>query len=85
VSHIGGHKYAGNVIVYRNTGSTSFGDWYGYVNVKDVSRLLESSIVKGEIVQDLYRGRTGVSAKISSKIVMKEGGSNIKYSAEDDA
>lgn len=54
VSHVGGHKYAGNVLIYPA------GDWYGYVTPADVPRLVEQHIVKGEIVTDLWRGRMGL-------------------------
>jgi hypothetical protein len=53
-SHVGGHKYAGNVLIYPT------GDWYGYVTPADVPRLIEQHIVKGEVVTDLWRGRMGL-------------------------
>ncbi|XP_057982407.1 uncharacterized protein LOC131167627 [Malania oleifera] len=60
-SHIGGHKYAGNVIIF---GSNSDGDvtghWYGYVTPDDVPMLLEQHIGKGEIVDALWRGQMGL-------------------------
>lgn len=55
-SHIGGHKYAGNVIIFRsdNHGKVT-GHWYGYVMPDDVSTLLEQHVEKGEIVDFLWR------------------------------
>lgn len=87
VSHVGGHKYAGNVIVYRcgQSAGTGFGDWYGYVSEEDVKRLIEISVIRGDIVHDLYRGRTGVSAKVASRVVMNDSGSNIRAPEEDDS
>jgi len=54
-SHVGGHKFAGNVIIYPG------GDWYGYVTPQDVPRLVEQHLVEGRIVTDLWRGRMGLT------------------------
>jgi anti-anti-sigma factor len=54
-SHVGGHKYAGNVLIYPG------GDWYGYVTPGDIPRLVEQHILGGQIVRDLWRGRMGLS------------------------
>ncbi|XP_047335008.1 uncharacterized protein LOC124938584 [Impatiens glandulifera] len=61
-SHIGGHKYAGNVIIFGPTmdGNVT-GHWYGYVTPDDVPLLLEHHIGKGEIVDYLWRGQMGLS------------------------
>lgn len=61
-SHIGGHKYAGNVIIFgqSKTGEVS-GHWYGYVGPDDVPALLEQHIGKGEIIDHLWRGQMGLS------------------------
>ncbi|KAM2708127.1 hypothetical protein EV2_045966 [Malus domestica] len=41
-SHIGGHKYAGNLIVYSPGSDGSItGHWYGYVTPEDVPELLD--------------------------------------------
>jgi len=53
-SHVGGHMFAGNVLIYPS------GDWYGYVTPADVPRLVEH-VAQGKIVQDLWRGRMGMS------------------------
>jgi (2Fe-2S) ferredoxin len=68
-SHLGGHKFAGNVVVQPA------GDWYGYVTPDDVVRLLEHSIthtnlaLSGQLgverppplnLHDLWRGRMGM-------------------------
>ncbi|XP_030510954.2 uncharacterized protein LOC115725534 [Cannabis sativa] len=61
-SHIGGHKYAGNVIIFGpNVKGEVTGHWYGYVSPDDVSALLELHIGKGEIVDRLWRGQMGLS------------------------
>lgn len=56
-SHIGGHKYAGNVIIFGpNADGKVMGHWYGYVTPEDVPVLLEQHIGKGEVVERLWRG-----------------------------
>ncbi|GAB4845915.1 hypothetical protein Ancab_024921 [Ancistrocladus abbreviatus] len=61
-SHIGGHKYAGNVIIFgSNINAQVTGHWYGYVAPEDVPVLLEQHIIKGEIVEQLWRGQMGLS------------------------
>ncbi|KAL5725962.1 hypothetical protein ACHQM5_009041 [Ranunculus cassubicifolius] len=61
-SHIGGHKYAGNVIIFsRNADKQVTGHWYGYVTPEDVPVLLEQHIGKGEIIDRLWRGQMGLS------------------------
>lgn len=49
-SHVGGHKYAGNVIVYPE------GVWYGYVEPDDAPRLVGEHLVGGRVVTELLRG-----------------------------
>lgn len=57
ISHIGGHKYAGNIILYRKDAEGRIhGDWFGRVKPCNVKHILENAL-KGEIVQDLWRGR----------------------------
>ncbi|ERN13775.1 hypothetical protein AMTR_s00049p00194600 [Amborella trichopoda] len=61
-SHIGGHKYAGNVIIFcLNIGGEVTGHWYGYVTPADVSVLLDQHMGKGEVVDRLWRGQMGLS------------------------
>ncbi|CAJ2665300.1 unnamed protein product [Trifolium pratense] len=59
-SHIGGHKYAGNLITFspRPDGKI-MGHWYGYVTPNDVPALLDQHIAKGEIMHKLWRGQMG--------------------------
>ncbi|MDX1660220.1 MAG: sucrase/ferredoxin-like family protein [Gemmatimonadota bacterium] len=49
-SHVGGHKYAGNVIVFPE------GHWYGYVRPADASRIVREHVVEGRVIDDLHRG-----------------------------
>jgi (2Fe-2S) ferredoxin len=60
-SHTGGHKYAGNVIIYREQDGKVEGDWYGYVSPADVPTLLDQHIQQGSIVEKLWRGRMGLT------------------------
>ncbi|KAJ8765089.1 hypothetical protein K2173_010572 [Erythroxylum novogranatense] len=61
-SHIGGHQYAGNIIIFGSSinGAIS-GNWYGYVSPDDIPILVEQHIAKGEIVDCLWRGQMGLS------------------------
>ncbi|PKK66686.1 hypothetical protein RhiirC2_23179 [Rhizophagus irregularis] len=51
-SHIGGHKFAGNVIVYRE----KQGIWYGRVTPCHVKSIIENTVIEGKIIIKLYRG-----------------------------
>lgn len=60
-SHIGGHKYAGNVIVFSSSiNGEVTGQWYGYVTPDDIPILIEQHIGKGEILDHLWRGQMGL-------------------------
>ncbi|KEH32839.1 putative thioredoxin-like ferredoxin [Medicago truncatula] len=55
-SHIGGHKYAGNVIIFGSSMNGEVtGHWYGYVAPEDVPLLLQQHVMKGEIIDSLWR------------------------------
>jgi (2Fe-2S) ferredoxin len=49
-SHVGGHRFAGNVLVYPG------GVWYGYVQPGDVGTILEHHVDEGAIWPEKYRG-----------------------------
>ncbi|KAM1015270.1 hypothetical protein ACFX13_045844 [Malus domestica] len=52
-SHIGGHKYAGNLIIYSPGSDGSItGHWYGYVTPDNVPELLDQHIGKGRSSND---------------------------------
>lgn len=62
-SDVSGHKYAGNVIIFKYSPDMKkyFGDWYGYVNDgTDVDRLVDEHLLRGKIVKDMWRGRCGM-------------------------
>ncbi|KAL1622999.1 Altered inheritance of mitochondria protein 32 [Neofusicoccum ribis] len=63
ISHIGGHKYAGNVIIYiprtlKDAGHPLAGKgiWYGRVGPEQVEGVVEQTIVQGKVVKELFRG-----------------------------
>ncbi|KAL2196350.1 Sucrase/ferredoxin-like-domain-containing protein [Corynascus similis CBS 632.67] len=66
ISHIGGHKYAGNVIVYlpptlkTEDGQThplaGHGIWYGRVEPAHVEGIVSETILKGRVIEELFRG-----------------------------
>ncbi|KAJ8774960.1 hypothetical protein K2173_019964 [Erythroxylum novogranatense] len=63
-SHVGGHKYAGNLIIFSpdSLGKT-VGHWYGYVTPDDVPEILDQHIGEGKIIERLWRGQMGVAAE----------------------
>ncbi|KAL4568309.1 hypothetical protein LXL04_023918 [Taraxacum kok-saghyz] len=72
-SHVGGHKYAGNLIIYSLQNNKVCGHWYGYVAPDDVPELLDNHIGKGQIIERLWRGQMGVpSMKKPQKAVELE-------------
>ena len=61
VSHIGGHKYAGNVILYISPWQVEhplagMGIWYGRVEPKHVQGIVEETLLKGNVIEELFRG-----------------------------
>ncbi|KAG6007209.1 hypothetical protein E4U21_006228 [Claviceps maximensis] len=74
VSHIGGHKFAGNVIIYIPPGYggpggeehalAGCGIWYGRVEPKHVEGLVDETIVRGRVVEDMFRGGIDSNRKI---------------------
>ncbi|KAK1966407.1 hypothetical protein LY78DRAFT_578434 [Colletotrichum sublineola] len=66
ISHIGGHKFAGNVIVYippglRMKGGEAHplagkGIWYGRVEPKHVEGIINETVLEGRVIADMFRG-----------------------------
>ncbi|KAL2863004.1 sucrase/ferredoxin-like domain-containing protein [Aspergillus lucknowensis] len=67
ISHIGGHKYAGNVIVYIPKGMkysdssaphplAGKGIWYGRIEPRHVEGIVEETLMGGRVVSDHFRG-----------------------------
>ncbi|KAJ3356994.1 hypothetical protein HDU83_009164 [Entophlyctis luteolus] len=55
ISHIGGHKFAGNLIVY----SRKFpqGVWYGRVVPCHAENIVKKTVLEGKVFKELYRGQ----------------------------
>jgi len=51
ISHIGGHKYAGNLIIYPG------GHWYGRVTTCHVESIMDNHLNKGIVLKPLLRGQ----------------------------
>lgn len=61
ISHIGGHKYAGNVIMYIPPSMTDnelrgAGVWYGRVGPGHVEGVVEETLIRGRVITELLRG-----------------------------
>ncbi|CAI9763178.1 unnamed protein product [Fraxinus pennsylvanica] len=68
-SHVGGHKYAGNVIIFSADAEGKIsGNWYGYVTPNDVPELIDQQIGKGEIIERIWRGRMGTPVEKTEKV-----------------
>ncbi|KAF3771005.1 hypothetical protein M406DRAFT_35166 [Cryphonectria parasitica EP155] len=71
ISHIGGHKFAGNVIIYLPLSMTGadgkrhplagHGIWYGRVEPKHVQGIVQETVMRGNVVEDMFRG--GITPK----------------------
>ncbi|KAK9472622.1 Sucraseferredoxin-like protein [Dipodascopsis tothii] len=53
INHVGGHKYAGNVIIYRSNGE---GIWLGRVEPKHVKAIVEETVLHGRVFPEQVRG-----------------------------
>ena len=74
VSHVGGHVWAGNVIIYipsnyrlvdgEESPLAGKGVWYGRVEPKHVEGIVEETIKKGRVIEELLRGVHPNSQKV---------------------
>lgn len=69
ISHIGGHKFAGNVIVYIPPSFSSNplagkGIWYGRVGPENVEGIVAKTILEGKVIKDQFRGGIGQDGEI---------------------
>jgi hypothetical protein len=53
-SHVGGHKYAGNMIIYRP--GWKQGVWYGRVLPEDIDSIIRTTVLEGKIIAKHWRG-----------------------------
>jgi len=66
ISHIGGHKFAGNVILYIPPGMkmadgkesplAGCGICYGRVEPKHVEGIVKETLLGGKVIEELFRG-----------------------------
>jgi hypothetical protein len=66
ISHIGGHKFAGNLIIYLPPSMKTkdgkphplagHGVWYGRVEPKHVQGIVEETVIKGDVIAEFFRG-----------------------------
>ncbi|KAJ3297176.1 hypothetical protein HDU79_004550 [Rhizoclosmatium sp. JEL0117] len=54
ISHIGGHKFAGNVIIYSK--KFPAGVWYGRVIPCHVENIVKQTVLEGKVFKELFRG-----------------------------
>lgn len=69
ISHIGGHKWAGNVIIYippsfSGNDLAGKGIWYGRVEPGHVEGIVAKTILGGKVIKDLFRGGIDQSREI---------------------
>lgn len=53
-SHVGGHKYAGNLICYPR------GDWFGRIAPWHSDAVIGQYVEEGRLLKELWRGRVGM-------------------------
>ncbi|KAK7470890.1 hypothetical protein VKT23_002306 [Stygiomarasmius scandens] len=57
-SHMGGHRYAGNCIIYTPQGA---GIWYGRVSTHEVESIVTNTLEQGLVLPSLLRGGVNIS------------------------
>jgi len=63
VTHVGGHSFAGNVLVFPP------GDWLGYVSPSVVPKIIKhytNEYQEGQIIEELFRGKMAVVPPVSA-------------------
>ena len=68
ISHVGGHKFAGNVIMYippsfTDNALAGSGIWYGRVRPEHVEGIVNSTLLQGKVIKELFRGGISQSGK----------------------
>ena len=69
ISHVGGHKWAGNVIIYippsfSGNPLSGKGIWYGRVAPEHVEGIVAKTVLDGKVIKDLFRGGIDQSREI---------------------
>lgn len=57
-SHVGGHRYAGNVMIWFPNGVNV---WYARVREADAFLIVQETLMKGRLITDLLRGGIGIA------------------------
>jgi hypothetical protein len=73
-SHVGGHSYASNVVIFKydQARNTYNGEFFGFVDLKDVKRLYEDYMTNNTLkpVFDIWLGRTDCKNE-TAKLMIK--------------
>ncbi|GAA5977944.1 hypothetical protein JCM11641_004340 [Rhodosporidiobolus odoratus] len=73
VAHVGGHKWAGNALVYKDGGA---GDWYGLLRASDAPQLLDYALSASPSPwYARWRGRLGMSSEAVQAEYLAQSGS----------
>jgi hypothetical protein len=87
-SHIGGHKYAGNVVVYGRSHPAD-GDWYGGLHAAHAEVFLDALLnmeigvdggAEDPMLREFWRGRIGLSKE--EQVDLWEAGGGVESGAE---
>ena len=60
VSHVGGHRYSGQVMLWFPNGVNV---WYGRVRDGDCKAIVHETLLGGRIIPELLRGGTGLGGR----------------------
>ena len=91
-SHIGGHKYAGNVLVYGRM-HPSDGDWYGGLHAEHAESFLDALLgveigvdggAEDAVLRQWWRGRMGLSKEEQVELWESGGGVESGEDAEEE-
>lgn len=86
-SHVGGHKFAGNVVIYRPEWRQ--GVWYGRITPDDVEAIITQTVLEGKVLGNHWRGglpdgtwdpKLGLTAEHVEKLSMHACGSESESS-----
>lgn len=69
ISHIGGHKWVGNVILYvpptfERNALRGKGVWYGRVEPGSVEGIVRETVVGGKVIREMFRGGVGQGGEV---------------------
>jgi hypothetical protein len=63
ISHVGGHAFAGNVIIYlpfdneyKHSRLSGVGIWYGRVQPNHIEGIVNKTVLEGVVIEELLRG-----------------------------